>query len=429
MSSFVYDVLRGETPRKSYPPNVSRFRKQGGLIQTVCREYTNYPLGGGEVPTGYSVSPVSGGEYSSMNDEVVQKFHERRARGEIFFNPMSSVTHAYTASNCQYQVTSTSGNPAQTWIGRDGPWFASILPTEVVGSWSAPATDYSVSNADLDRLCTEVSTDVLNDRGRTDVNLFETVAEYQQTVNMFDKPMERLTKWMNSTARDVQMARGSRSVVKTAANAWMAYRYGIRPIISDLSNIWQELRKTELPERITTRARGQIMSSKTTSGVSFLGGIRTTWSNQITDVITVRGMSLDEVYLTTFDRLGFSPKGLITLPWDLVTASFVADWLATFGSYLGALAPSVGWNQLGSTLQVTHVTSNTYVSTGSTWSSGSGYRLDSGISGDVGVVKIAKQRRPLYAPDVVVRSNFRFDKAARIGDAMSLIAQRMKKTF
>jgi hypothetical protein len=430
MSSFIYDVLRGDTPPAN-KPNIPRNRDRNSLVATTLTEQTRYTSCSDLTwRNTYSSQVVANGQYEWMADEVVVDFHGRRKRGEIFFNPMSSESFTYASTDSAYHIQSNGISCANTGTKAEykaaaGPWLAHVLPKMPLAGKQLPILAYSATSADLDRLCKEVSTEVLSKRGRGDANLYETAAEANQTVDLFTKPMTRATTWMNSMGRAVWNRQGDRESAKAAASAWITYRYAIRPIMMDLANIYEVLNKIVFETRKTTRARGQIMTSSIVRGSGNFGNIITNYANSVTDVITVKGTSLDEMSTSFIDSLGLSPKSLILVPWDLVTASFVADWFLNFGDYLGTIAPAIGWKQLGSTLSITHVTSNAYKVDTCVLNNPSTHTLLSPIGGEVGIVKVAKRRQALSTPGIVVKSDFRFDKITRVADAASLLAQRL----
>jgi hypothetical protein len=137
-------------------------------------------------------------------------------------------------------------------------------------------------------------------------------------------------------------------------------------------------------------------------------------------------MALDEVDLSFLGNLGFPLKGLITLPWELQSYSFVADWFANIGDYIGSLAPSVGYNMLGSCMVEHRVTVNTYTSTGVNKTNGT-WTLDAPITGTFSIVREETTRRPLAARGLVIKNDFKLDEFTRSADAFALLASRFTK--
>jgi len=287
---------------------------------------------------------------------------------------------------------------------------------------------WNFTDRDIDLLAYEVSTDLMARRGRGDSNIYEDLAEFDKTLDMFRNPILKLSKWIVSVSRAARAGGASKKQFETATGLYLAYRYGLKPIIADFQNVVKALQKTQFRTRQTTRSSKTLVKETNDLSVTRIGVLDSTVNRYVKGTLRVRGMSLDEINNSLVDDLGISPKMLITLPWELMSYSFVWDWFLNVGDYINALTPALGWNQLGSCLTVEHDTINVH-SMVKTVSNSSAYQLLTSPSGSISVTEHAKRRGPLYSPKVVLKSDFRFDKATRVADAISLLAQRGKKTF
>jgi hypothetical protein len=270
----------------------------------------------------------------------------------------------------------------------------------------------------------EVSTEVLAGRGLSDSNLWESMAEIKQTIDMIRNPFDVFRRVMNRVT--------ARSTGLTFAELWLMYRYGILPLIKDVDQIMAAAGKQRGKIRKTTRARLEF--TKTDSVLTIHGqlsplliGIRT----QTTDTIKCRGMSLDEFDASLAYHQGFSAKGLVTLPWELVSYSFVADWFFNVGSFLNAMVPAFGYNQLGACLTLERTRSTVYnaESTSVATSLQNTWDLIRPISGYVVSVNKGKSRGQLSGPALVVRNNFKLDQVTRLADAFALAGQQLLNIF
>jgi hypothetical protein len=246
---------------------------------------------------------------------------------------------------------------------------------------------------------------------------------------MFRSPLGRLTGWLNHVSSLSQKGQGSRAVVKTAADLWLTYRFGIRPIVGDINNIMSALRKTVRSERKTSREKLRLYGENSQSFVTSYGATNLSWTRRSTEEVIIRAMSLDEIDSTFWDDFGLSPKGLMTLPWELVSCSWVYDYFLNIGDYLGALAPAVGWKQLGSCLTAKRTLQNINSMSSFVLKDPTTYTILGMPSGTVSVTEVTKKRRPLDTPQVVVRSDFRFDSATRMANLFALAAQRFGKVL
>jgi hypothetical protein len=370
-----------------------------------------------------------------MADATIPGFHKRVARGEIFFNNMSRSQRDYSVSGSGYYIRDhknviCGSNPSKRaeWM-TDGTPMVDICPVEVIDGSNAPIIYGVLDPADLRRAEIEASTGLLNKRGRGDSNLYETLAEAEKTIGMFRSPLGRLTGWLNHVSSLSQKGQGSRAVVKTAADLWLTYRFGIRPIVGDINNIMSALRKTVRSERKTSREKLRLYGENSQSFVTSYGATNLSWTRRSTEEVIIRAMSLDEIDSTFWDDFGLSPKGLMTLPWELVSCSWVYDYFLNIGDYLGALAPAVGWKQLGSCLTAKRTLQNINSMSSFVLKDPTTYTILGMPSGTVSVTEVTKKRRPLDTPQVVVRSDFRFDSATRMANLFALAAQRFGKVL
>lgn len=363
---------------------------------------------------------VKSGVVETMTDYVVPRFASRSRHGEVFFNSMSQVKttsdegtgvgvwHQYTANSCNSPVRHAEYRHIDNTF--PGYLFPGNVPIPV-GS--------AISYSDIADLQTEVSTRCLAQRGYPDSNLFESIAEMNQTLNMLNGPIARLNALLSKNSSKIMRI--------SPASAWLGYRYGVMPLVRDISNISQGLAKRIGTQRVTTRARGSL-SRYAASGGEYANAVhRTQWISQTSHSVECRAMSLDEYYVGLAENIGFTGKGLLTLPWELIPYSFVADWFGNIGDFLNALVPLPSLKQLGSCLVTTETKSTVYNSTG-TQPVAATTIIRPWIS-TFSATQISKTRVGLSAPGVVVRADFKLDNAIRQADALALLAQRASLLF
>lgn len=367
------------------------------------------------------------GVLETMNDTVIPNFASRRNKGEVFFNPMWKLKRESTITDSGYgpfmrAVTpiTCSGLPKYTEYDFTGPWVAYIIRNIFGTSSSDPLPCFaSLSGSDIDALATEVSTRCLANRGKAENNLFETFAEINQTLSLMQRPINTFSSFLTKVSK--------RAKLLGAAKAWLAYRYGVRPLVRDVTSIIAGLEKTVGKRRVTTRAKGTVSKNSYSISTFNSGFVKYQIGVQKTDTLQFKAVSLDEYVASVSSDIGFTAKGLITLPWELIPYSFVADWFVNIGDYLNALAPAPGYTMLGSCLTAERDTINLFSLSGSL------------ISGTVTMSRqptgsalsriTEKSRTVLRAPGLVVNQDFKFDSATRQADAISLLALRADKLF
>jgi len=366
--------------------------------------------------------PYMFGDVENMTDSVTPNFRKRQAAGEKFFNNMYYSRIGYqSGGGTGYQI-----HDANNGERIDGQTLHIYIPH--TGTNALVSTVLLIGSSEISRLASEVSTRVLNDRGRSDSNLWETLAEADKTIEMLRSPYSKLLSAVNSAAKAKMLGRFPGYALNGVSNLYLAYRYGIRPIINDVQGIISGLKQKTGKQQKTTRAKRQINRFEVRAGSGTVGIIKVDYSNIINDTVTIRATCLDEVVLSSLNNIGFSAKGLLTLPWELVSYSFVADWIANVGDFIGALTPAFGWNSLGSCLSISREVSNLYVPTGTTCMSGA-YTLDRSVSGSFTTTSTSKGRGPLAPAALVIKSDFKFDNFTRAADAWALLGQRFSSVF
>lgn len=407
---------------------IPRTRQRGGFFTYAtkcsqwvkdrnCSDATEVKLGE------YTTCKV--GSFQVTTDVVVKGFEKRKARGEVFFNPYSSSRQDsfvdQDGNGPAYQTVAKScTSPVKYQTGHyDGPWLASLVAPGV----TVPVVK-CVSESDIANLQKEISTKVLANRGKSSNNLFESLAEYKQTLSMLNGPIKSLNRLFGKAEGMVRVMRPD--------EAWLVFRYGIKPAVNDIQGIISGMKQQTGQKRESTRAKGEILGhdTKSTTYNNFAGlTINTTVQNVITDSVHVSAVSLDEYVATLSSNIGLTPKGLITVPWELLSYSFVYDWFVNVGDLLSALAPAPGYRQLGSCLVTQREIENVYTVSNIAYNAGY-ISLTRGWDGELRSRLITKTRTPLTPAGLVIRNNFKIaGNAIRQGDAMALLSQRLLKIF
>jgi hypothetical protein len=368
------------------------------------------------------------GSLQTMSDYVVPKFHARVAKGEVFFNDMyksirsNLITSTGTGVHQRKTAsTSCSGTPRNYEFRTEGAMFARAVYSASGSTDGLLPVDRLLSSSEVADLQKEASTKCLAARGQSDSNLFESVAQIRQTLALIKRPLNSINKLLAK-------ARGLRQRGVSAAEVWLQLRYGFLPLIRDMETIVSGSKKKTGLMRKTSRATASLMrhASPTISLNNGIGGI-SVYEKQTLDKVTVRAMALDEYYVDQVENLGFATKGLAALPWELIPYSFVADWFFNLGDFLQALVPLPGVKSLGSCL-VTY--RDNYVN----WSllsntPNTGYTIVRQMTGSCTSSLVEKTRTSILQPALIMKSDFKFDDATRLADAVSLLIQRMDRIF
>lgn len=370
-------------------------------------------------PTGVSTYTTSNkvwGSYERMWDFVTPGFHKKSSKGAVIMSPMSQLKDTQTVyTDQQYRVYHTSP-PYATVAGPVPPYLTENGLD--MGRISYPGNQV-IDSARQRALNVEAATRCLSEIRRTSVDNWENIAEAGKTLTMLEKPVG---SWLRYN-RKFQLA----SAGLSAANAWLAYRYGARPLIKSIEGIVKESFRTVRHVRQTTRTAMQDQATSVSTSAYNGGGTHRTFQTTQVEKYEVRCVSLDEALSGMAHRSGLSAKSLLTLPWELIPYSFVVDWLANVGDFIGALAQATQPASLGQCethtwdYTWTRVTTSAYV--------------DPPLYGHPGAYSakyaaILRARYPsLTSPGLTFKSDFRLLNPTRLTDSVALIGQQILRRF
>ncbi|UUW21150.1 MAG: maturation protein [Sanya solspi-like virus 3] len=407
----------------------NRYRDEGGFTEATPVQYykTNDSVGTiGIVASAGSARVGSYGEFKTMSDVVTDKFYKRRKDGEIVINPLSA--RRLTCSRVEgpgvrrravtgwYNSADGKTYYAETWGDRHTVDNAYNLKYGLASN-SYPAVRELISGNALGDLITEASTACRSNRGRGDINMWENVAEFDETLGMLPSALRDLKRILGNDGGG-GFVRRMNHLSGGLSSLYLLYRFGLQPIMSDISTILKEGQsKAGKKVRMTTRASAETSSTKTEEWVVVSSTLAQGYRQITSDTAVARAMSIDEFTMTRALELGFSGKDLVTLPWELVTRSFVYDYFVNLGEYLGALVPDPSVKQLGSCV-VLHRHIETSCEAAGTYGSYAGVTSPSTIlipmQGGFVSTKTAIERIPqLASPGIVVRGSFKLDNLTR----------------
>lgn len=275
-----------------------------------------------------------------MTDVVTSKFRERIARGEWVVNPMTSRNRVVVISGDAPSVrskTPTFGTTYGTWDYR-GCYKALRMGLNNPDSVQVRLVDAHNTS----RIVDEAATAVWAEASQMNANLLVGLAELRQTLSMLRRPLSKLVSLTNSAMRShgktLKGARGLKRFRDAAEASWMETRYGWRPAIAEVQGVLDAFQKDRSRKvhfhRKTVKKHFESVSH-TTENWSNIALI--TWQERRTEDVTCRAfLAVEEAYDLT-QRLGMSLSGALQLPWELIPASFVLDWVGNVGTYLSAI--------------------------------------------------------------------------------------------
>jgi hypothetical protein len=392
-----------------------RNRTDGGYTYPLA-VYTSY-----NGVTNQSTANVFGnGTYSTCVDYVTKGFQKAQERGEVVMNPWQKATRTKTSQAITYADVHRTGNPSQWYRYSGGPW---TRLTHGVGSTTdlvPKIGTFLFSYDDVNRIAVEASTNVLSQIGRASTDTWENLAEIRKTLTMLWSPLK---SWFQFERK----ARAA-SLGLSASNAWLMYRYGIRPLVGSINDVMVAVGRGIRNERVSSRAQRVISVSRNKTFTHSTDGILASVTENASESIIVRAMSLDELTTDWRYQYGFDAKSLMTLPWNLVGYSFVVDWFVNVGDLIGSLGQAFYPQSLGRCITTQQVAS--VVQDGTTVGWAPGYTVNSPGRSVIREDLVRKERAVgLTSPGLVVKSNFKLDDFTRLADATTLVSQQLLSRF
>jgi hypothetical protein len=365
------------------------------------------------------------GTVETMGDWVVPGYHHLIQQGSVFFNPMYRTKHTASRSvgNGTHRQSTSSINCSgdiRFLQSRDIGNEVEVLYQVAAGLGFSAARTFIPPQLlqwnEISPLITQLSTKVQSDRGRSAQDLWEDLAEV-------DKSLSILHDLYRSIASVISSFR-ARNIAASAAELWLMYRYGIKPLVQDAAGVYEGLKKKVGRRRITSRARDSVSRQNTRTVVYTAGDQIVNISEFTSDTVEIRVMSLDEYNATLLFNVGFSPKSILTLPWELVKYSFVVDWFANAGDFIGAMVPAFGFSQLGSCTVIKRSSQLQFAAIGNVPTSG--WTVVAPCQGSFNTIIESTQRSTgLASPGLGLKNDFRLSNLTRLLDASSLVIQRL----
>lgn len=334
-----------------------RSRERGDTIsRTAHLEQTNHL---GALQTAWD-RPYVANQWSETTDDVVHgNFQRRSARGDIVSGPF---TRTYDSRswhpvpvNQEYVYTYVVWNWGMPEVMTSGIGWAGSVPAQVLMqtqganyAYTEP-TLFPVSDTLLGDMADKAHISCKAGVSDSAVNLGENLSEFRQTVDLLKKIAVfsgKVGSVVDSRAK-IATLKPTKGNIRAATDAWLSYRYGLRPLVGELTGLLEYLTSAYAP-RYTSRAT-EIHYDREIGDESVhwipgdlpSGYVFRQATKDLKVVVTSGAMYAFEN--RDAERLmAFGWNDLWTLGWELVPYSFVIDWFFRVGDWLKAFAPTVG---------------------------------------------------------------------------------------
>lgn len=166
------------------------------------------------------------------------------------------------------------------------------------------------------------------------------LGELGETINLLRHPFRELASLLSSkTWRDA---------VKGSSSAWLQVRYGVMPLYRDIMSLHELLLKKAAAQHLKLlKRRSKLLSPPTVTVTSRShGDLGFYWTRVQKDTISVKSVSTVHYYtsmnawMRTLQVWGLSPYQVPEVAWELISLSFVVDWIVRIGDWLSAITPN-----------------------------------------------------------------------------------------
>jgi len=418
---------------------MERYREKGSFLPS---KYSSFWWNTGQSPKPtptYSDRPNCLGDTKKMWDVVVPSFERRRDQGELFVNPMYSIaeTKKFLSTGPSFKAVISGKTYWGELLG--GPWGETPDGLAFLSGHPAPSLNDFIS---------EVQTRALSNVKPPSYQGLVAIGEFRETMRYLKNPFKQGSKLADKLNKRVGIIRTKNpdivkqirsqqnsAAVRELESLYLEFRYGVRPLMSDVTNFLEALRsKKETPERVTYRASSENLWTDewVDTSVTLGGSPLISYDRRVR--YTRRALVRCGLLYQVFDKLDFSDKwglGIDQIPsavWELIPLSFVADWFTNVGDFIGAITPVSGQNRLAEWTVVR--TEELISSTSYNWKfNTAGWSTSSDGSGTDSWIRVIKHRTPsIGVPEVHIKSKWAdtFSDPYKVLDLIGLTHQRIQ---
>lgn len=350
--------------------------------------------------------------------------------------------HTYRIYDCysgwkQTEFRASNGSWTTPVTHLDSPSWANIFPYQVE---DARFNTRSIMNEFTWDSCRERALEKFYEKVRGNSEVLIDLAEAGQTIRMV-RSATKLKSTMITFVKE--MLKGKKRSTKEIASKWLEYRYGWLPLLGTIYDAGENLRRKVRVDPYTVRTR--TTSSKERTVTQNSGSGETLVSMYVNAKLHARyqlSITFKPPSVQLQQLLNWTSLNPLTIAWELVPLSFVADWFVNVGDQLRAWENYVIYqNQflhgfetyLADEHRVCHYTSGTRTASPSFYPSGDmidgfyGSRTD--LYGTVRWINLQRNvLTSLPRPDVGIRLKVNLN-ASRIADSAALTQRWWKRLF
>lgn len=217
----------------------------------------------------------------------------------------------------------------------------------------------------------------------------------------------------------------------TAANYWLQYQYGWKPLLNDVKNAAEAVAEAvnRNDDRSTSRVRSSRTYSRAWSDSNYTLEANPLYKGAVSGYVRVSRRAVWRFKPTAADLPGlFGLTNPFEVVWEIIPFSFVADWFLPIGNYLSSLDAPLRFTHVGGTVGYRKLEVFTTTPSTGTYLDGTPNVPSQGGSGTIEKVTVTRNRMTsIPSPSL---SEMRFDpkiNATRATSAIALLWQQASR--
>lgn len=181
------------------------------------------------------------------------------------------------------------------------------------------------------------------------IDLGVALGEYRQTAEFVSSVISKVVKSgralkKGNISKALRVLTGRKNdswkdIPNVASDMWLAYSYALRPLLNDVYGAVTALANSKKPYIVVERVRtGMVFPVK-----GFVQNGDKSFTSSVDGSLSVSGQieyTVENPLIRSLDMLGVLNP--VSVAWELVTLSFVADWFLPIGKYLSEIVPPQG---------------------------------------------------------------------------------------
>lgn len=333
----------------------SRARSAQHPTNRVTYEHQADGQSGWSTPTSYSTQGYDG-VMDTISDCPHKGFARSRNRGEIVMGDLTLTKWQRDHADGEFTF---------------GPW-GNPLPglgwgvRRVYGDFAAwvegRVTDHASIASDVAQSKQIALSKAYAKMNESAVMTGELLSDLGRTVSMLRRPFKSSISLCNKmlNLRKVRLGKTTASAARASTNAWLEYRMGFKPLISDMDNVLEEcatkyalglggrrlVARASVPfSRLLTNTQRLAGGLPQLDAVDVVGTYRHSGSASAGVIYEVKTRTTTEQFLASG---GLRLRDVPATIWEIIPFSFVVDWFSNVGHVLQAALPDPDVTVLGS---------------------------------------------------------------------------------